>query len=242
MVSVSTNPTLAEIARLIRSIDFGPDASRLLIRVTRLIARGGPVPSDRVAGIINDLGIDETKAFEHLTAYTERDDNGDIVGAGPGITLRHTPHRFTTDTARVWAWCAMDTLILPAVVNQEARVASQPPASKEIVRFTATPHGVFDVEPAGAVVSIPGLVPGTNPTDARHLVINLAEVTAAEQIWDTLCQEVHSFGSLAEAQQHFAGRDDVAFLSLSEAFGVLRGFTDRFLAYEAEPQIGRAHV
>lgn len=236
MTNTAKKSVLEELAGLVRSVDMGSDASRLNLRITRLLAHGRPVTGDQVDAVIDELGIDKTQALENLTAYAERDDNGDIIGAAPGITLRPTPHRITTDTAQVWAWCAGDTVILPMVLNQQARVEITSPKSKEIVRFTATPHGVLDVEPAGAVVSSPLLIPGANPTDGGRLALELSEVTTVEQIWGAICNHGHAFGSLAEGQEFFAGRDHIMFLSLSEVFDLLRGFADTLLAHEQQSQ------
>lgn len=232
---MTNNPngaTLAEVADLIRTVDIGPDASRLVVRIARLVGQGRPVTDDQVTEVIDELGIDRDQALGHLTAYAERNDDGEIIGVAPGITLRQTPHRFTTDTAQAWAWCAMDTLLIPAVLNQPAQVVTTSPKSKQTIRFTATPHGVYDVEPAGVVVSFPGLVPGANPSDPRRLVIDLAQTTSVEQIWGAFCYYSHVFGSLPEAQEWFADRDDVVFFSLSEAFEVIHAVAETFLSHE----------
>lgn len=228
----SLSPAAAEVAALIRTADLGPDASRLAVRLTRLVGRGRPVTDDQVADAIDELGIHPDQARKHLDAYAERNTRGEVIGVAPGLTLRQTPHRFTTDTAQMYAWCAMDTLIIPAVLGQQARVATTAPTSEQTNRFTATPHGVRDVEPAGVVVSFPGLVPGPNPTDPRRLVIDPAQITSVEQIWAAFCQYSFVFGSLPEAREWFVGRDDVVFLPLSEAFDVLRAETENLLAYE----------
>lgn len=50
----------------------------------------------------------------------ETDVQGHIVGSG--LTLRPTPHRFTIDGRQLYTWCALDTLIFPAVLGQVATV------------------------------------------------------------------------------------------------------------------------
>jgi hypothetical protein len=52
---------------------------------------------------------------------TEYDETGRIIGYG--ITLDPTPHRFEVDGRRLYTWCALDTLIFPAVLCRAARVA-----------------------------------------------------------------------------------------------------------------------
>lgn len=230
MTNTPTTPTLSDLAGLIRSFDIGADASRLMVRLSRLVAEGRPVPHEHVTGIVDELGIDQEKAPRILAAYAERDERGDIIGAAPGITLRPTTHRFITDAGQVWACCIIDTLTVPVVLGREARVASESPVSKEIVGFTVTPDGVSDVQPADAVVTFPGLVPGA--ADARRFVLDVAEVTAIEQIWETYCVYAHAFAAQHEAQAWLGDRDDVVFASPGETFGVVRGIADSMLAHE----------
>lgn len=233
MTNNPTKPTIAEITELVRSAtEYGPDVSRLMVRLARMVAQGEPVTDKEVADVIDELGIDKAKAVEHLTAYAERDDHGNVIGAVPGVTLRPTSHRFTTDTAQLWTWCVPDTVVLPIVLNQEARVETTSPNSKEIIRYTATPRGVFDIEPAGAVLSFPLRLSDASPTDGSGLVDDLEQVTALQQLLEAFCHHGHAFGSLADAQRHFEGRDDIAFVPLSEAFDVLRGESDNLLAYK----------
>lgn len=232
MISTPNQPFLNEITNLVRSVDIGPEASRLAVRLTRLLARGHPLSDEQVAAAVDDLGIDPAQAAQHLTAYAERNDRGEIIGVAPGITLRPTAHSFTTDTAQLWAWCALDTLLIPAVLGQQARVASVEPRSQETVRFTVSSDGVRDIEPADAVMSLPGLVPGDDANDPRHLAVDLAQVTVAEEIWRTYCHHSHAFTSPEAARQHFADRDDIALLTLPDAFDVVREAVDNLLAHE----------
>ena len=44
-------------------LDYGPDLSRLLIRVMRELGRGRPVPRERVNRIIDDLGMARDDAY-----------------------------------------------------------------------------------------------------------------------------------------------------------------------------------
>ena len=47
-------------------LDYGPDRSRLLLRVLRTLAKGHPVSADQVERTIADLGIDRRAAHESL--------------------------------------------------------------------------------------------------------------------------------------------------------------------------------
>ena len=84
---------------------------------------------------------------------TERDENGNIVGA-MGLSLNKHAHTFIVDDAAMSTWCAMDTLFLPAMIGQVATVESISPVRRETIRLRVTPEGVESCNPPGAVVSI----------------------------------------------------------------------------------------
>jgi alkylmercury lyase len=134
-------------------LDYGPDLSRLLVRLMRELAQGHPVPKERVDRIVADLGSDPEEAHKLLREVTERDADNNVVGI-MGLSLNDTPHRFYVNGARMSAWCAEDTLFLPAVLDQTATVESKSPVTRGKVRLTVSPQGVEEVDPAGAVVSI----------------------------------------------------------------------------------------
>ena len=163
-------------------LDPGPDLSRLLIRLMRELAQGRPVPRVRVDQIIGDLGIAREGAYRFLREVAERDADGNVVGI-MGLSLNDTPHRFYVNGAQMSAWCAEDTLFLPAVLDQTATVESKSPVSGERIRLTVSPQGVQEVDPAGAVVSIV-IVDPDNP--------NMGSV---EAIWGAYCHYTFFFAS-----------------------------------------------
>ena len=57
-----------------------------------------------------------------------------------GLSLRDTVHRFTVAGVRLSAWCALDTLFLPAVLDQTATIASASPVTGGQVRLTVSPR------------------------------------------------------------------------------------------------------
>jgi alkylmercury lyase len=199
-------------------LDYGPDLSRLLIRVMRELAQGRPIHRERVEQIIADVGVARDGAYRFLREVAERDADGNILGI-MGLSLNDTPHRFYVDGARMSTWCAEDALFLPTVLNQIATVESKSPVTRERVRLTVSPQGVEEVDPAGAVVSIVIV----DPADA-----NMGSV---EAIWGTFCHHTFFFASREEAERWAASRDDIEILSVDEAFELGRQLSSRFLAY-----------
>ncbi len=203
-------------------VDYGPDLSRLLVRVMRELAQGRPLPKERVGQIIGDLGIAREGAYRFLREVAERDADGNVFGI-MGLSLNETPHHFSVNGARMSTWCAGDALYVPAVIGRTATVESKSPVSREKVRLKVSPQGVEEIHPVGAVVSIVIVDPGE---------VNLGSV---EAIWGTFCHHIFFFASREEAERWAAGRDDIEILSVEEAYELVRLLSSRFLAYGNEP-------
>lgn len=199
-------------------LDYGPDLSRLLVRVMRALARGRPVAAREADRIRAALGITRDEAERFLSGVAERNADGDVVGI-LGLTLTETRHRFAVNGARMSTWCAEDTLFLPAILNETATVESTSPVSSQTIRLTVSPDGVEEVSPASAVVSLVVVEP------------DRADMSSVEAIWTTFCHHIHYFASTEEAEQWAGGRDDIEIVPVQEAFELGRRVSSRFLAH-----------
>ncbi len=207
-----------KLARPGGPVDYGPDLSRLLIRVMRELAQGRPVPKVRVDQIVADMGIAREDAYRFLGEVAERGADGNVFGI-MGLSLNDTSHRFYVNGTRMSSWCAGDTLFVPAVLGRTANVESKSPVSGERVRLKVSPQGLEEVHPVGAVVSIVIVDPDE------------ANMGSVEAIWGTFCHHIFFFASREEAERWAAGRDDIEILSVEEAYELVRLFSSRFLAY-----------
>jgi alkylmercury lyase len=208
-----------KLTRLGGPVDYGPDLSRLLVRVIRELAQGRPISKERVDRIVADIGSDPEEAHKLLREVTERDADNNVVGI-MGLSLNDTLHRFYVNGTRMSASCAEDTLFLPTVLNQSASVESVSPVSREKVRLTVSPQEVKEVDPVSVVVSLV-IVDPDNP--------NMGSV---EAIWGAYCHYTFFFASRGEAEGWAAGRDDIEILSVDEVFELGWVLSSRFLAYE----------
>ena len=199
-------------------LDYGPDRSRLLIRVMRTLAQGRPVTGVHVDQMIAALGLEREESDRFLRQITERDAEDAIVGI-LGLSLTDHPHRFSVNGVSLTAWCAADTFYLPALLKQTARVASSSLVSRAKIRLTISPDGVEAVSPADAVVSIVVV----NPT-AEHMASVMV-------IWSTFCQQIHFFASRAEAEQWAASRENIVILPVHEALALARQAASKLLPY-----------
>ena len=202
-------------------LDYGPALSRLVIRLTRTLALGRPVSQAQVARIASDLNIEWDEAAQLLGKVSERDASGQVTGI-LGLSLNETPHRLVIGGQRFSAWCAEDTLFLPAMLNQTVVVESQPPGSQARVRLVVSPERIEEIDPATAVVSMV-VIEG----EAK-------DVNTVEAIWSNFCHHIHFFGSREEAEQWAAGRTDIGILSLEEGFESGRKVAAHFLQYAQE--------
>jgi alkylmercury lyase len=198
-------------------LDFGPNRSRLFVRVIRKLALGRPVSGNEVADLIADLGIGMEEAGEFLARWTERDAHGNLVGLG--ITLNETPHRYVTNGTSVFAWCALDTLIFPQVLNRPGRVQSRSPASGGTTALELTPDGVTSASPPDAVISLPVV--------ERHAV----DTSSVPAIWSTFCHRSYFFPSRDEGERWAREKEKIAIASLDEGVEIARDVVARILAY-----------
>ena len=186
-------------------MDYGTGNLHLLVQIVRVLAKGDPVTTNQVDGIVAELGIDADASEQFLQTVAERDDDDNIVGA-LGLSLKQHPHRLIVGGTEMTAWCAQDTLFLPVMLQQTATVETESPLSKEKIRITVGPQGVKEVSPAGTVMSTVILDP------------NSTDLNTPTEIQMNFCRNIHFFASEKEVAEWAAGRGDIETLSLDEAF------------------------
>ena len=190
-------------------LDYGPDHSRLLLRVVRTLVHGRPVSADQVEQLIAELGLSRDDAHAFLGRVSERGPDEEIVGIVPGLSLNQTPHRFTISGRRLFTWCAADTLVLPALLGRPASIESDSPTSTTTIRLTVSPQRVEAVDPATAVVSMVVVDP------------DAADMSSVEALWGTFCHHIFFFAARQEAERWAAGRYNkhaIEIVSVDEAF------------------------
>lgn len=161
----------------------------------RLLAHGQPVTAEDLAAA---TGRSSDEVRHALTALpdAEYDEHERLVGYG--LTQRPTQHHFTVDRHELYTWCALDTLLFPAVLGHPADVESPCHATGAPVRLTVEPDGVVGVEPATAVVSL--VTPGQ-----------------CTSVRSDFCNQVHFFASPEAAQSWLAEHPAATVLPVAEA-------------------------
>jgi alkylmercury lyase len=165
------------------------------------------------------MGVAVEKAESFLSKVSERDTEGHIVGI-LGLSQKIHPHRFEVNGRKLSTWCAWDSLFLPAMLKQAAKVESSCPVTKRTIRLTVTPDKVEAWEPASAAVSL--VVP-------RPVIKGWESV---EEVWTTFCCLVHFFSTPEAARDWFSGREqDAIVLGVEEAHELGRLAFEELLKY-----------
>ncbi len=162
-----TGFTVAEVKRAWAQTHVGlgqeEDDQRVLgfAALVRGIAREGAVSPEAFGAALGVGAARAREVFEGLgTVGVQIDPSGNVVGAA--LTTQPTPHRIRmagqAAGTELYAWCALDTLFIPGLLEEAAEVESTCPMSGAAVRLTVTPRGVKAVTPTDAVVSV--VVPG----------------------------------------------------------------------------------
>lgn len=195
------------IAESLSSANRPAEFANLFVTLLRQLALGSPVsrevlgaalgwPAEKIAGVLDQ------------TPGTEYDEQGNILGHG--LTLRETPHVFEVDGHRLYTWCALDTLMFPALIGTTARVESRCAVTGRPVYLIVAPNTVRQVEPAETMVSL--LVPD-----------------ASSDIRRSFCCHVHFFASPSVANTWALEHPGIDVVSVENAFGLGREIAHKLL-------------
>jgi len=207
MPTPSAHELVAALGRAAGQLD--DSRRRVALATYRLLADRAPVAPE---GIADATGINAATITSWLDEWPGvfRDPDGRVVGFW-GLALSPLSPRYelvdhhTGDTVG-YAWCAWDTLFLPALLGRTLDVTAADGASGTPITLTVTPDGVRTLDPANTVVSF------QIPTDEWD-----------EDILTSFCHEVLFFADGVAAQAWMADRDDEPFaLSAEAAFDIGR--------------------
>jgi alkylmercury lyase len=200
-------PTFADtLASTFPCCDDAPLALALLDELTK----AEPVTVARLARAVEREAV-EVLAVLDRWPNVHRDNQGRIV-AFAGLSLIPTRHRFEVAGRGLYTWCAWDTLFLPALLGQAARVESVCPVTGTEALLTVNPEGVHSAQPASLQVSFPA----SASTDT-------SDVTAS------FCCHVHFLAGEAAGEAWLAENPRGLTLGLEDAVELGRLATQRLL-------------
>lgn len=191
---------ITAIAESLAPADRPEGFGDLFVALLRELAQGRPVSRTNLAATL-DWPTERVVAVLEQATNTEYDNDGNVVGYG--LTLRETSQVFEIGGRRLYTWCALDTLMFPALIGQTAHVSSHCAATGAPVSLTATPNEIRDVAPA-------------------HAAVSLVLPQAADDIRQSFCCHVHFFESVLTAEDWASEHQGVEIVSVQEAFDLGR--------------------
>ena len=181
----------------------------------KVLARGKPASPEKIA-TTSAKSLEDVQAALERFPSAEWDEQGRVVGLG--LTLQLTPHRLEVEGRTLFAWCALDALLFPILLERPASIESPCRGTGESVHIEVTSAEIEAVEPTAAVVSI---------VAARDLA-NFRRVS---------CNNAHFFSSPEAASRWLEKHPEATILSVEDAFRLGRliaeGLTD--ISRSAEP-------
>ena len=172
-----------------------------------LLVRGKPAFPGEIAAA-SGRSLEEVRGALDRFPNAEWDEKGRVVGLG--LTLQPTPHRLELKGHTLFAWCALDALLLPVLLGRPASIESPCRGTGSPVHIEMTPAGIEMVEPPSAVVSI---------VVARDLA-NLRRVS---------CNNTHFFSSSEAVSRWLERHPEVTILPAEEAFRLGRLIAESLL-------------
>jgi alkylmercury lyase len=161
-----------------------------------LLAGGRPASPEEIAAAAGKPQEEVRAALDRFPS-TEWDEQGRIVGLG--LTLRLTPHRLELEGRTLFAWCALDAVLFPALLGRPASIESPCRGTGELVRVEVTPAGIEAVELPSAVVSI----------------VAARDLTTVRSVG---CNNTHFFSSPEAATRWLDKHPEATILPLEDAF------------------------
>ena len=173
---------------------------KLSLALYRRLAKGSPVALSAIAAEV-EVPITQVELRVASWPGVYYDDERRVIGYW-GLSLKPMSHQLRVDGRELFAWCAWDTLFLPALLGQAVEVLSVCRGSGQTVRLSVSDRAVERAEPEKILVSF--LVP--EATAVRSDVIS------------NFRHYVHFFASSEAAQPWLAQHSEAFLLSLDEAF------------------------
>lgn len=179
------------------------DAIRFTIDMMRAIAKGEPVSVQMLAEATGVSLENAQAAFDQLRGSSaEFDDDGYLRGAT--VTQIPTPHQFRVNGQALYAWCALDTLFLPAYLDATAEIVSECPVTGNKIQLVVGPDGIQSSSPPDVALSI--------------VIPDLAGDTCSTR--DGFCGQIYFFASRDVAEQWAEHRPGIAIFSLADAYRI----------------------
>lgn len=193
------SPKVAAFLEFAADNTHSPTEERIALATYRELAEIGVAT---VAGIEKRSGLDAAAVGAALAGWKAvfRADNGDVVGF-LGLTAAEMPNRVRFGEVERSAWCAWDTLFLPAVVGRPAHVRSVDPITGATIEL------VVAEDATTSNLSHPGTVLSFREPPPEGLT---------DEVQRAFCHFVHFFESEQSAAAWVSDHPGTFVMSLEE--------------------------
>ena len=203
---------LEEMAKAISAAMPAMDATeqRIAINIYRQLAEGRPVTTEAIAQAV---GIPAARVEAALNSWPGvfRDGEGRVAGFwGLTITKLEPEYRLQIDGKASFAWCALDTLFIPPLMDKTVGVQATDPVTREQVSLVVDRDGVRELTPPGAVVSM--VIP---------------DGPFGYDVIESFCHQVLFFASEVSGRRWVAKHEGTTLLTVDEAFELGRFAPER---------------
>lgn len=120
--------------------------------VLRLLSAGQPLSAEQVAAM---SGGSATRLLRILRRIPIAEWSPDGLLVGLGVTLRPTPQQLRVAGRNLYAWSALDPLLLTVVLGQPLLVRTSCRVTGQPIRLGLSPDSVLEADPYNVVVSLP---------------------------------------------------------------------------------------
>lgn len=138
------------------------------------------------------------------------DDLGNIIRFW-GLTLNETPHKLLIDGRELYAWCAWDTLFLPALMGKAVQVVSHCASSNVPIQLSIDRKHIMSLTPDNAVLSF--VMP--DEEGIRKDVISI------------FCHSVLFFSSAEKGEQWVANNTGTFLMPVERAYVLAQLFNEQ---------------
>jgi alkylmercury lyase len=183
---------------------------QIAIEIYRQLAEGRPVTTEAIAQAV---GIPAGRVEAALNSWPGvfRDGEGRVAGFwGLAIAKLEPEYSLQIDGKTSFAWCALDTLFIPPLMDKTVGVHATDPETGEQVSLVVDRDGVRELTPPGAVVSM--VIP---------------DGPFGYDVIESFCHQVLFFASEVSGRSWVAKHEGTTLLTVDEAFELGRFAPER---------------
>lgn len=192
-----------------------PEEQRVGIVLLRELTQRGPVTINQLAETLG-VSLSDTISFldeSELGRMVIRDkDDPDRIISFWGLATIPTHHKLTMNGQTVWAWCAGDSLFLPELLGESARIESTDPEGDELVELTVSPSGIESVSHDNVFVSM------NSP--------EVWDTSSAESTIKSACHYIFFFASRESGERWVTAHPETILLPLAATFELVQRWNE----------------